>query len=138
MGRSVPAPTPTALDRWPLVGRADEVALGLERIANGGSIVIAGGAGVGKTRLARELITAAKVEGWETDWAVATHAARAIPLGALAHLLTPNAVGEGREATLRAAAETLSRRGDAPFVLGIDDAHHLDGVSAVLIHQLAS
>jgi DNA-binding CsgD family transcriptional regulator len=138
MGRSVSAGGPTARGRWPLIGRSDEFAFLRERIAKGGNIVVAGDAGVGKTRLAHELIDWAAVEGRRTEWAVATHAAHAIPLGALAHLLTPDAAGAGREVTLRAATETLGRRGDRPFVFGIDDAHLLDGVSAVLIHQLVS
>jgi DNA-binding CsgD family transcriptional regulator len=138
MGRSVSAEAPTGLDRWPLIGRSDELSLARDRITSGGSVVIAGDAGVGKTRLARELIDAAKVDRWRTDWAVATHAARAIPLSALAHLLPPNALGAGREATLRAVAESITQRGDEPLLLGIDDAHLLDDISAVLIHQLAS
>jgi DNA-binding NarL/FixJ family response regulator len=138
MGKSASVAGPKALDRWPLVGRFDELAFIRGRIAEGGSIVIAGDAGVGKTRLARELINWAAVDGRRTEWAVATHAARVIPLGALTHLLDPDGMGGGREATLRAATETLSRRSGGPLVLGIDDAHLLDGVSAVLIHQLAS
>jgi DNA-binding NarL/FixJ family response regulator len=136
MGRSVPAPTPTALDRWPLVGRSDEVAFARGLIADGGSVVIAGDAGVGKTRLARELITSAEVEGRRTDWAVATHAASSIPLGALAHLVPAEAVGGGREATLRAVIQSLDRQVDGRLILGVDDAHLLDGASAVLVHHL--
>jgi DNA-binding CsgD family transcriptional regulator len=136
MGRSVPAPTPTALDRWPLVGRSDEVAFARGLIADGGSVVIAGDAGVGKTRLARELIKSAEVEGRRTDWAVATHAASSIPLGALAHLVSAEAVGGGRDATLRAVVQSLDGQVDGRLILGVDDAHLLDGASAVLVHQL--
>jgi DNA-binding CsgD family transcriptional regulator len=138
MGRSVSAVGPPALDRWPLVGRSDEFALARERIAGGGSVVIAGDPGVGKTRLARELIASAESERASTEWAVATHAAQPIPFGALAHLVTPSTVGGGRDATLRAVIESIGRRGGGRFVLGVDDAHLLDGVSAVLVHQLVS
>ena len=138
MGRTASAEGPTALDRWPLIGRSDELQFARDRITAGGSVVIAGDAGVGKTRLARELIESAEAEGQRAEWAVATYAARSIPFGALAHLVTPGEVGAGREAALRAATESFSRRGDGSFVLGIDDAHLLDEVSAVLVHQLVS
>ncbi len=138
MGRSVSVEGPIALDRWPLIGRSDELSFARERIVSGGSVVIAGDAGVGKTRLARELIASAEGEGRRTEWAVATHAAQPIPFGALAPLAIPDAVDVGREASLRAVAESLRGRGEGPFVLGIDDAHVLDGVSAVLVHQLVS
>jgi DNA-binding CsgD family transcriptional regulator/tetratricopeptide (TPR) repeat protein len=138
MGRFVSAEGSTALDRWPLIGRSDELAFARDRITAGGSVVIAGDAGVGKTRLARELIESAEAEGRGADWAVATYAARPIPFGALTHLVSPGAVLAGREAALQAASDSFSRRGDGPVVIGIDDAHLLDGVSAVLVHQLVS
>src|SRR5438067_355805 len=138
MGRFGTALGPMALDRWPLVGRSDEFAFARERIAGAGSVVIAGDAGVGKTRLARELIKSAEVEGRRTEWAVATHAARSVPFGALAHLVRLGADGAGRDASLRAAADNLRGRGDSQLVLGIDDAHLLDGLSAVLVHQIVS
>ncbi|MGH3537887.1 MAG: hypothetical protein ACRDQJ_06235 [Pseudonocardiaceae bacterium] len=43
-------------------------------------IVLAGAAGVGKTRLAREALAAAQRRGALTRWAVATASARALPL----------------------------------------------------------
>jgi len=138
MGRSGTAWGPMALDRWPLVGRSDELAFARERIARGGSVVIAGDPGVGKTRLARELIESADTDGRSTEWAVATHAARSIPLGALAHLVPPEAVGGGRDATLRAVIEGVRLQGERGLVLGVDDVQLLDGVSAVLVHQLVS
>src|SRR5262245_4487638 len=137
MGRSGTALGPKALDRWPLVGRSDEFAFARDRIAGGGSVVIAGHPGVGKTRLAREVVQSAETDGRSTEWAVATHAARSIPFGALAPLVPPEAVGGGREATLRAVVESVHRQGDR-LVLGVDDVQHLDDVSAVLVHQLVS
>jgi DNA-binding NarL/FixJ family response regulator len=138
MGRCISAAGSRALGRWPLVGRSDEFALARERIAEGGSVVLAGDAGVGKTRLARELIESAEAQGWHTEWTVGTHAAQPIPFGALAHLVTNNAVSADRDAMLREVIESLHRYSDGRFVLGVDDAHLLDGVSAVLIHQLVS
>jgi hypothetical protein len=47
-------------------------------------VVLAGAAGVGKTRLAREALVVAAQRGALTRWAVATASARALPLGAFA------------------------------------------------------
>ncbi len=137
MGRSASAGAQPILDRWPLVGRTAELAFGRDRIAAGGSVVIAGDAGVGKTRLARELIALATTGGRRTAWAVATLAARPLPFGALAHVVPADAVGGGRQATLRAVVDGLSQ-GEGPLVLGVDDAHLLDGASAAAVHQLIS
>jgi DNA-binding CsgD family transcriptional regulator/tetratricopeptide (TPR) repeat protein len=138
MGRSVRALGSTVLERWPLIGRSDEVAFAREVIADGGSVVIAGDAGVGKTRLAREVIASVDADGRQTEWAVATHAGREIPLGAVAHLVSPEALGGGREATLRAVVEALDRHRQGRIVLGVDDAHLLDRASALLVHQLVT
>ncbi|MGA8520701.1 MAG: AAA family ATPase, partial [Pseudonocardiaceae bacterium] len=75
---------------WPLTGRAEELSLisGLTRRRDGSAgVVLAGLAGVGKTRLAREALAAAQQRGTVTRWAVATASARALPLGAFAATL---------------------------------------------------
>ncbi len=127
---------------WPLAGRREELALfeeALERAGTSG-VVLAGAAGVGKTRLAREALLAAQTNGWTTRWAVATRAAASIPLGAVAHLLPGvPAAGAGQLELLRAAAALLVKGTDgAPLALGVDDAHLLDDASAALVHQLAA
>ena len=61
-----------------------------------GGLLLAGPAGVGKTRLARE---AAAIAGADVHWVRATRTASRIPLGAFAPLLPPEELGEGvREA----------------------------------------
>ena len=72
---------------WPLIGRGDEVRLltgVLDAEATSGGMVIAGGAGVGKTRLAREVAAAAAEREWVIRSVQGTAAAQAIPLGAFA------------------------------------------------------
>src|SRR5262245_25707113 len=61
---------------WPLVGRGEELAFvsGLMERRRGG-VVIAGVAGVGKTRLARAILGVAEAKGYATAWATATVAA---------------------------------------------------------------
>ena len=127
---------------WPLVGRREELALFDQALTAAGisGMVLAGAAGVGKTRLAREALGAAEAKGWVARWAVATQAAASIPFGALAHLLPAAAVGgESRLEMLRATAAGLVQgAGSSRLALGIDDAHLLDDASAALVHQLAA
>ncbi len=124
---------------WPLTGRAEELSLisGLTRRRDGSAgVVLAGLAGVGKTRLAREALAAAQQRGTVTRWAVATASARALPLGAFAATL--GVVGPDPARLVRqAGAALLAGAGKAGVIVGVDDAHLLDELSAVLIHQLA-
>jgi len=137
MGAPISATASAALGGWSLVGRIDELRLARAAIDARSSVVIAGDAGDGKSRLAREIIEGAKADGWAGEWAVATHSGASIPLGALAHLLSTDSLDGGRDATLRAMTRALEGHG-GKFVLGVDDAHLLDEVSAVLVHQLVS
>ena len=101
-------------------------------------MVIAGPAGVGKTRLAREALAAAKRSGHVTRWAAGTAAAAAIPLGAVAHLLPAiDAVCDPLTLLQRAGAAIAEQGKGHRLVIGIDDAHLLDELSVTLLHQLA-
>lgn len=134
---------------WPLVGRSEELDLvegALTRSETGG-VVLGGAPGVGKTRLAKEVLSLLESVGYGVEWAVATLSASMIPYGALAHLL-PEELVDGEQAgtpagtanVLRAAAEALvSRAGKGErLALGVDDAHLLDASSAALVHQLVA
>ena len=127
---------------WPLVGRREELALFDHALtaADTSGVVLAGAAGVGKTRLAKEALAAAEAKGWAPRWAFATQAAASIPFGALAHLLPAGDVASGdRFELLRgAAAGLVQESGGACLALGVDDAHLLDDASAALVHQLAA
>ena len=124
---------------WPLVGRDDELSLIEERLTaeTPRSIVIAGPAGVGKTRLATELLAQAEAAGWTGRRVVASRSASTVPFGALAPLLPELDRGaDTRYTFLRRAAASLADLGPR-LLLVIDDAHHLDDASATLVHQLA-
>jgi DNA-binding CsgD family transcriptional regulator len=132
------------METWPLVGREAElgrIAVAMDSQASPGitGIVLAGPPGVGKTRLARKALRQARERGAIVEWVVATEAAATIPFGPLAHLL-PRARGTPSTLLdlLRETAEDLAERtaGDQ-LVLGVDDAHLLDGPSATLVHHLA-
>jgi DNA-binding CsgD family transcriptional regulator len=143
------------LDLWPLVGRGDEVALASQALRRRRAVVLAGAAGVGKTRLARAALAQAEAAGSTTRWVAATRSAGTVPLGAFAHLV-PSGLGpayegqDARAATLGAMVRAIEQPGtgqgtgpgagratDKGTVIGIDDAHLLDDASATLVHQLA-
>ncbi|MGH3840450.1 MAG: helix-turn-helix transcriptional regulator, partial [Pseudonocardiaceae bacterium] len=116
---------------WPLTGRDDElgsIAAGLD--APGG-VLLAGAAGVGKTRLTKAALAIHPAD--RVSWVIATNSARSIPLGAFGPLL--GALPGGSSAALPAARAAL--RGGSTL-LAVDDAHLLDDVSATLLHQLAA
>ena len=129
----------TASD-WPLVGRADEVRYLSEALADPDvtGAVLVGPAGVGKTRLAHEVMNAAA--GFACEWAVATRAAATVPFGPLLHLLPdPRLGGYADRTTLfaTAAASLVERAGGRPLLLGVDDVHLLDAASAALVLHVA-
>jgi len=124
---------------WPLVGRQAELEALVADISDArGSVVLAGAAGVGKTRLAREALARVQAVGRDVEWVAATRAAASIPFGAVSHLLpAAERLGGDRLDTLRRAAAVLAQRGRGrPLVLGVDDAHLLDDASAALVHLL--
>lgn len=99
-------------------------------------VVIVGGAGVGKTRLAREAAAVAARRGWVVRPVEGTPAAQAIPLGAFAQWIERvddqplNLVG----AVIAAITATPDGQ---PVLVTVDDAHLLDDLSAFVVHQLA-
>ena len=89
--------------------------------------------------VSREVITTGAQEHDRTEWVVATHAAAAVPLGAVAHLVPSESIGRGRDATLGAIVRALQHgERDGRLLLGVDDAHLLDDASAALVHLLVT
>ncbi len=103
-------------------------------------VLLVGGAGLGKTRMALEVLEAAESRGWASDWVVATASAAEIPFGALARWLPHQGVApvaSSGVAVFHAAARDLAdRAAGRQLVIGIDDIDHLDPASAVLLHHL--
>lgn len=121
------------------MGRDEELSLIEERLnaESSRAIVVAGPAGVGKTRLASELLARAEDSGWTIRRVVASRSAATVPFGAFAPLLPDlDRGGETRYTFLRRASQTLANLGPR-LLLVIDDAHQLDEASATLAHQLA-
>ncbi len=124
---------------WPFVGREDELRRIRDAMAGETGVVLAGAPGVGKTRLGYEAVTGADQRRHLSLWAAATAATTTIPLGALAPLLPAElSAATSPLALLRSATDALlDRSGTRRLVLGVDDAHLLDEISATLVHQLA-
>lgn len=127
-----------------LTGRDTELAELRRALSGSGKyagVVIAGPAGVGKTRLARELMMRASATGTSTNWVVGTASARPIPLGAFTTTLsseTMAAVSEPAPPSVRRVIDSLvTGHAQGRHLIGVDDAHLLDGFSAHVVHHLA-
>jgi DNA-binding CsgD family transcriptional regulator len=125
----------------PLVGRMGVLDRMVSRLSTPASaaFVLAGSAGVGKTRLASEVARAAASMGHATAQVVATRAASSVPFGAFAPLMPEiGGTSAGLLGLLRQATDAIVERAGRgrPLLLVVDDAHLLDDGSAALVHQL--
>ncbi|MGV9734973.1 LuxR C-terminal-related transcriptional regulator [Rhodococcus aetherivorans] len=126
------------ISAWPLTGRGDELRIVRTVIAGDSScagIVIAGAPGVGKTRLAREALEQARTRRCRTYWTAGTESSRSVPLGAFTDVVTDF----GADPLMRVHDVLTGLVGgpDRPhLVVGVDDAHLLDDMSAFVVHRL--
>ena len=100
-----------------------------------GGILICGAAGVGKSRIAREALSAVASRGGETRWTAGSSSARAIPLGAFT-AWAPSGVSDTVQ-LLQGVIESLTAAPSATaVVVGVDDVHLLDDLSTFVVHQI--
>jgi DNA-binding CsgD family transcriptional regulator len=122
-----------------LTGRDSEFAFIRRTLSGAGhhsGVVIAGAAGLGKTWLAREALRRAEASGERTRWIVGTESARALPLGAFIGELGA-AMSDPLTNVQRVINSFVAQQRRGRVVVGVDDAHLLDGLSALVVHQLA-
>ncbi|NKQ52856.1 hypothetical protein HFP15_08175 [Amycolatopsis sp. K13G38] len=127
------------MDELPLIGRTEELGYLLTAVRERGGAVLGGAAGIGKTRLARAVVS--ELPGWHVSWASLTAASGALPLGGVAALglMDGDPVREGRTGLLSRLTELLTAKAAGrPSLLVVDDAHLLDELSAGFVHHAAS
>jgi hypothetical protein len=127
---------PTAWVTAPAEAVLQPIAAALDNPQSSG-VVLVGVDGAGKTLLARsaaERFAAAK-PSTVMRRVVGTATGRIVPFGAFRALLDINETGRPAE-LLRAAHESLTADG-GELLFVVDDAHHLDHLSATLVYQLA-
>ncbi|MFI6100600.1 LuxR C-terminal-related transcriptional regulator [Lentzea sp. NPDC051213] len=119
---------------WPFVGRVRELGDVMSALTEptGKGAALVGPAGVGKTRLADEVVTLLEQAGCTVRRCYATVATSAIPFGAMAAMLpadmrTANPLG-------RAVEHLLAE--PQPLAIVVDDAHLLDDASIGLLHHV--
>lgn len=130
----------SALRPWPLTGRNEELRLIAESFtatSTYAGTVIVGKAGIGKSRLAREAMSAAAELGACVRSASGTASGQSIPLGAFAEWADPHELNALRAVSTAMDKLTATTRGRRVVVV-VDDAHLLDDVSAFLMHQLVT
>src|SRR5262245_5522951 len=129
----------TFVNDRPLVGRAAELATVLAQLERDPPVpvVIGGPAGVGKSRLLRQVAAWADERGWSTRLVIGTTTAAAIPFGAVVSLLADVSEDSSSAEILAHAKGALAGTGDRPaHLLLVDDAQRLDVGSATLVHQV--
>ncbi|MEO3758646.1 LuxR C-terminal-related transcriptional regulator [Mycobacterium sp. B14F4] len=126
--------------QWPLVGRAEELAVIAEAARDSAGhprgIVLSGSAGVGKTRVAREAVAGCGGRQARRHWVVGTASARDVPLAAFADIASD--FGPDPLRRVREVIDGLIGDGRGDVVVGVDDAHLLDDLSAFTVHQLVT
>jgi DNA-binding CsgD family transcriptional regulator len=131
--------TQDVASRWPFLARDSELAQFEAAWANRRcqGLVIFGLAGVGKSLLAEKCLAVAMREGWKGRRVMASAAAAAVPLGAIAHLLPAGVELSDPIKGFAEVARTLAGpQGNRRWALLVDDLHLLDSASAVLLRQL--
>jgi DNA-binding NarL/FixJ family response regulator len=131
--------TVVSMSQWPLTGRDAELQMLASAWQAQGcrGVVVAGAAGVGKTRLAEEFLAGAGRGRIRCAEAIASRAAAAVPLGAIAHLIPAGVdLSDPVRAFTQVASQLAGPDGSRRWALMVDDLHLLDTTSSVLLRQL--
>ncbi len=147
----LPAESPDGLvqrslaSAWPMIGRGREleVLAGWFRDRATGGMLLTGGAGVGKTRLAERVLELAEAAGMPNARVSGHPEGRSIPFAAMSHLLPIDVASPTGPDDLdrgavfhRAAAALREQAGDERLLLLVDDGDQLDDLSRALVASL--
>ncbi|SMD27151.1 LuxR C-terminal-related transcriptional regulator [Kibdelosporangium aridum] len=126
---------------WPFVGRREELALvrATLRDPRVSGLVLAGEAGVGKSRLVREAVQELDERRYAAQVLLAGRAVADVPFGAVAYLLPAQLADVDPRLNVHrwVADQLVATAGERRLVLAVDDAHHLDLATAAVVAQLA-
>jgi DNA-binding CsgD family transcriptional regulator/tetratricopeptide (TPR) repeat protein len=132
-----------------MVGRDEEQRFICNAIANPdrSGVLVAGQAGVGKTRLVDEVLGTThdrhidyrNLDDRHIEFVTASESVRPLPFGALAQLLPGNLQQIDQVDLLTVLGRHLQQRASGkPIVLAVDDVHLLDGLSAGFVDYVAT
>jgi hypothetical protein len=102
------------IERWPVVGRTDELAHAEALLAKGTGVVVVGTEGVGKTTFARVVAQRAAARGTPTTLVVARVGSAQVPMEAFAAALGEDEQPPTALDTMPTGARRPRRRGDGP------------------------
>ncbi|HEV2779268.1 MAG TPA: AAA family ATPase, partial [Actinophytocola sp.] len=127
---------------FPMVGREHQVGeiLALLRRPDMAAAFLVGPAGIGKSRLAAEVLARARKQGHRVASVSGTQTCAQVPFAAVARFLPErgNAPASRLELFRSAGAALAGPGSTGRTVVLVDDAHLLDEPSAALLHHLAS
>ena len=101
-----------------------------------GGVLLAGPAGVGRSRVVEELASIGESEGLIVFRCTATDASRSLPFEALARAFPPARSADHPASARRLVQAVRPRAGSTPVMVTVDDAHLLDGGSVAVIEEL--
>lgn len=102
-------------------------------------VVLSGEPGVGKSRLAADVLAEAVDHGADTEMVFATRSTATVPFGVLVHLARPRRSLPSRTELLIDLVDAIAARSArATVVMLVDDAHLLDEGAAAVMHALAA
>lgn len=128
---------------WPLTARGVELDAAVRALgdAHVDVVAISGPAGVGKTRLAEEVLADTRTSRRHLVRALAGPALGDVPFGAVAHLLPRDALEGESELSVVHLFDLVRRQLDGRTertLLFVDDVPHLDHPSVLLVLQLVN
>jgi DNA-binding CsgD family transcriptional regulator/tetratricopeptide (TPR) repeat protein len=119
-----------------LVGRTALLDRCLQLVRRGQGVVLHGDPGSGRSRLLEEIVLHAAQEGSPATLLRCRAVGADVPLGVYSPLLQGDLPAGGLPLVIAARTSIIDQLAGAVLVLGIDDLHQIDRLSAVLTMQL--